>query len=249
MGLQRRAFTICAVLILGITGCATTTTPPGNLDQIISSDGGHDSVLRRAAQGDGNSQNTAALMYQHGRGVTQSDQEALKWYRLAVNQGNRYAQNNLAHMYLNGEGVNKDSREALRLFLLAAEQGFIEAQASAGALWYRYGDYQEALKWRQRAAAQGHGDSQFALRNDSNLVRAALQQQQYQQPQQYSQPKQHQKPAVDDYQTRTQKRNIKQQEPTSSSVDHYEEKYPQQQTQGKVPTQPPKRNLPILLGR
>jgi hypothetical protein len=58
-----------------------------------------------------------------------------------------------------------------------------------------------------------------------------------------------QKPAVDDYQTRTQKRNIKQQEPTSSSVDHYEEKYPQQQTQGKVPTQPPKRNLPILLGR
>ena len=250
MRLQRWALTICSVCLLGIAGCATMSKPPADLDQIIGSGGGHDNILRLATQGNGTAQNTAGLMYQHGRGVTQSDQEALKWYRLAADQGDAYAQNNLGQAYMEGElGLSKNYREALKLFLPAAEKGLWQAQASAGALWYRYGDYQEALKWRQRAAAQGHGNSQFALRNDSNLIRAALQQQQYQQPQQYSQPKQHQKPAVDDYQTRTQKRNIKQQEPTSSSVDHYEEKYPQQQTQGKVPTQPPKRNLPILLGR
>ena len=33
----------------GFAGCATMSPPPADLDQIISSDGGHDIVLRRAA--------------------------------------------------------------------------------------------------------------------------------------------------------------------------------------------------------
>ena len=38
-------------------------------------------------------------MYGGGIGVTQDDQEAVKWYRLAAAQGHAEAQDNLGAMY------------------------------------------------------------------------------------------------------------------------------------------------------
>ena len=62
-------------------------------------------------------------MYQNGRGVPQSDQEAVKWYRLAAEQGNSFGQNNLGFMYQNGRGVPQSDQEAIKWYRLAAEQG------------------------------------------------------------------------------------------------------------------------------
>jgi TPR repeat protein len=62
-------------------------------------------------------------MYYNGRGVPQSDSEALKWYRLAADQGFADAQYNIGIMYGNGEGVPQDNVQAWMWFDLAAEQG------------------------------------------------------------------------------------------------------------------------------
>jgi TPR repeat protein len=62
-------------------------------------------------------------MYYNGRGVPQSDSEALKWYRLAADQGFADAQYNIGIMYGNGEGVPQNNVQAWMWFDLAAEQG------------------------------------------------------------------------------------------------------------------------------
>jgi len=61
-----------------------------------------------AAQGNADAQCNLGLMYATGRGVSQDDQEALKWYRLAEEQGQPRAQYNLGMMYENGQGVPQD---------------------------------------------------------------------------------------------------------------------------------------------
>ena len=76
-----------------------------------------------AAQGNANAQNSLGWMYHKGQGVTQNNQEAVKWIKLSAVQGLAYAQSNLGYMYLNGYGVTQDHQEALKLFRLAAAQG------------------------------------------------------------------------------------------------------------------------------
>ena len=49
-------------------------------------------------------------MYANGKGVIQDDQEAIKWYRLAVEQGFADAQYNLGWMYENGQGVIQNDK-------------------------------------------------------------------------------------------------------------------------------------------
>jgi len=67
-------------------------------------------------------------MYAKGRGVLQSDEEAIVWYRKAADQGNASAQNNLAVMYRKGQGVPQSDKEAVKWYRKAAEQGNTKAQ-------------------------------------------------------------------------------------------------------------------------
>jgi len=62
-------------------------------------------------------------MYDNGRGVSEDDAEAVRWFRLAAEQGNGSAQYNLGVMYINGDGVPKDRVLALMWCLLSASQG------------------------------------------------------------------------------------------------------------------------------
>ena len=52
-----------------------------------------------AEQGDVKAQTTLGLFYSNGRGVTQSDVEATKWFRRAAEQGDDEAQFDLAAAY------------------------------------------------------------------------------------------------------------------------------------------------------
>ena len=54
-------------------------------------------------------------MYQHGRGVTQNDAEAVRWYWLAAEQGDADAQNNLGALSALGKGVRRDVRGSVFL--------------------------------------------------------------------------------------------------------------------------------------
>ena len=108
-----------------------------------------------AVKGDGKAKFALALAFKEGRGVRQSDAEAYRWYRLAVEQDSSLAQLldradakdwkqrledeaaidgdadkqvALGRRYANGEGVAQDDAEAFRWYQLAAEQGHFGAQ-------------------------------------------------------------------------------------------------------------------------
>jgi len=109
-------------------------------------------------------------MYENGHGVTQSDVEAVKWYRLAAEHGLSIAQYDLGRMYANGHGVTQDNVEAVKWYRLAAEQEYPKAQFWLG-YSYRHGEGvpqndAEAVKW-YRLLTEGRNyldaDTQLAL--------------------------------------------------------------------------------------
>ena len=120
-----------------------------------------------AKRGHADAQYRFGRMYEKGRGVSQDDQEAVKWYRRSADQGNASAQHKLGLMYEDGRGVSQDDQEAVKWYRLSADQGDADAQYSLG-LWYKQGrewpqDDQEAMKWFRLAAKQGHARAQYLL--------------------------------------------------------------------------------------
>ena len=53
------------------------------------------------------------IAYKYGRGVEQSDEETVQWYRQAANQGHAAAQFSLGVAYRNGQGVEQSDKEAV----------------------------------------------------------------------------------------------------------------------------------------
>lgn len=108
--------------------------------------------------------------YSEGRGGLAKDEgEALRLYRLAVNQGNAQAQANIGLFYSQGRGgLVKNDHEAVRLFRLAVEQGNAWAQISLG-IFVRDGrgglapDDLEAARLFRLSAAQGNARGQTHL--------------------------------------------------------------------------------------
>ena len=94
-----------------------------------------------------------------GENVQQDDAEAVRWFRLGIEQGDAGSQFALGLMYGAGEGVPQDVAEAERLIRRAAEQGDGMAQFL---LWDEL-EGAEALRWVRRAAEQDHAWAQFYL--------------------------------------------------------------------------------------
>jgi uncharacterized protein len=87
------------------------------------------------------------LMYRKGEGVSQSNNEAAYWYRLAATQNFPEAQQKLADLY----------------YRKAADQGNAEAQFQLGHLYYHgqgvEHDYTRSRHWTREAALQGHEEA------------------------------------------------------------------------------------------
>ena len=77
-----------------------------------------------AEQGNALAQNSLGVMYVEGKGVSQDDDEAIRWFRKAADQGFALAQYNLGGMYGRGEGVPRDFVLAFMWFSLAEKNGF-----------------------------------------------------------------------------------------------------------------------------
>jgi hypothetical protein len=124
-------------------------------------------TMRAAKRGDPDAQNNLGYIHQEGRGVPQSDTEAVIWYRLAAKQGYLYAQYNLGYMHQEGRGVPQSDTEAVIWYRLAAKQGYSNAQYNLGNKHYNgRGVPQsdtEAVKWYKLAAEQGNAAAQFYL--------------------------------------------------------------------------------------
>jgi TPR repeat protein len=124
-------------------------------------------IMPLSTQGNAVAQYDLGLMYANGRGVSQDDKQAVKWFRLAAAKGVVAAQDSLGLMYANGRGVPKDYNEAIKWLRLAAAKGVVAAQDSLGWM-YANGqgvpkDYNEAIKWYRLSAAQGNAIAQNAL--------------------------------------------------------------------------------------
>ena len=108
-------------------------------------------------------------MYRNGRGVLQSNVEAVKWYRKAAEQNHASAQYNLGWMYANGEGVGQDDDKAFEWWTLSAEQnnkhgqwGLCKAYREAIGV---VPDRNQAMYWCRKASKQGHSEAKKAYEN------------------------------------------------------------------------------------
>ena len=124
-------------------------------------------MLPFAEQGNVDAQFYVAEMYDFGKGVTENDKTAVKWYTLAAEQGYSDAQYNLAHMYADGEGVPENDKTAVKWFTLAAEQGDAMAQYNLGVMYDEGEGVPEnnktAVQWYTLAAEQGDVEAQYNL--------------------------------------------------------------------------------------
>jgi len=124
-------------------------------------------LVKKAEAGDANAQNDLASCYYNGKGVTQDDKEAVKWWTRGAEQGNARAQYRLGLCYLRGEGLAKDEKEAVKWFAKSVEKGNATAQYNL-ALCYANGqgvgkDEKEAVKWFAKSAEQGNATAQYNL--------------------------------------------------------------------------------------
>ncbi|MCW4153705.1 SH3 domain-containing protein [Halomonas sp. 18H] len=110
-----------------------------------------------AEQGDPQSQFRLAEMYQNGKGTSQSQEKAHKWYTLSADSGHLPAQMALAEKHLEGEDA--DPKLAARWYERAAEAGDAQAQFRLGLLYLEGKGVEQndssAAKWLEAAAKQG----------------------------------------------------------------------------------------------
>jgi hypothetical protein len=90
---------------------------------------------RLAEEGYVNAQLNLGVIYDHGQGVPEDPQEAVRWYLAAASQGSSGAQYNLGLMYATGKGLKSDMDQAADWYRKAADQGFAAAQYELATLY------------------------------------------------------------------------------------------------------------------
>ena len=134
-------------------------------------------LARAAEQGDAGAQFLLGSRYDHGQGVTEDDEQAVRWYHLAAQQGHASAQYYLGYKFAQGEGVARDTGEAVRWLREAAGQGHAAAQYRLGAMYFNDAeapaDKAEAARWFRAAAEQGHAGAQERLREHQETHKPA----------------------------------------------------------------------------
>lgn len=156
--------------LLGADSAASSDPNALSADNFYKSEAGQEflkETIKKAEEGDAQSQYQLANQYWLGWGVPQNPAEAVKWYTKAADQGSVQAQYSLAEIYANGEGVEQNHSEAMKWYSKAADQGNVDAQTALGYI-YTSGqgadqNYTEAARWYTKAAEQGNADAQLML--------------------------------------------------------------------------------------
>ena len=125
-----------------------------------------------AKRGSAGAQYDLALLYQTGKGVELSPNQAAEWLRKAAQQGHTEAQYRLAWMLATGDGVHADRQEAEKWVKLAADAHHVGAEELAkhikaayvhGMVYHAQEDYASAARWFRIDAVQGSSRAQYAL--------------------------------------------------------------------------------------
>ena len=117
---------------------------------------------RAALAGNAMAQASLGFQYATGLGVMQDQVEAVRLYRLAVQQGCIVALFTLAKVLCDGEGCDKSPVQAVKWMRRAVELSSSDAQTEL-ARWYMFGEcglptnYKEAMRLAKLGAAAGNG--------------------------------------------------------------------------------------------
>ncbi|MGI4851348.1 MAG: tetratricopeptide repeat protein [Janthinobacterium lividum] len=118
-----------------------------------------DVLIKKANQGDVESQFILARSYFKGEGVERNMEKAFEWYSKAAEQGDFRAQGNLANCYSKGKGVERNMEKAFEWYSKAAEQGDARAQNILGNCYLKgegvERNIEKAFEWYSKAAEQG----------------------------------------------------------------------------------------------
>ena len=124
-------------------------------------------LLRKAKQGDAESQGLLGYLYETGRGVPQSFPEALRWYGEAARNGSAIAMYCLGRLHEDGRGAQQDFGKAAQYYSKAARRG---EQRSLGRLGYLYEtgrgvtqSLRDAADCYRKAAERGDAFAQYRL--------------------------------------------------------------------------------------
>ena len=125
--------------------------------------------VKVAEDGHGTAQFNLGVLYEHGNGVAQNIDEALRWYTLAAKNGVTDAQVYLANLLFAGVGsFASEIDEAIYWYVQAADAGHAEAQFRLGKLFIEGEsvavDVATATSWLEIAAANHHLEAASLLR-------------------------------------------------------------------------------------
>lgn len=114
--------------------------------------------IKKANNGNKESEFVIGYLYENGRGVPQNINEAVKWYRKSAKKKYTKALNNLAYLYQNGNGVEKDIRKAEELLKMSAKQGDNVACLNLGILYQTNNEInmENAKFWYKKAMNKGN---------------------------------------------------------------------------------------------
>jgi len=125
----------------------------------------------KAEKGDLIAQYALGKAYEGGKGITENDELAVKWYRKAAEQGNSDAQTRLGIMYRLGLGVPRDKEEAVRWYRKAAKQGNAQGMFNMGVSYYNGdgvpSDPTAAYAWFLLAQEAGNPLAEDAVKRSS----------------------------------------------------------------------------------
>lgn len=119
-----------------------------------------DKLVAMAERGNAEALYHVGMAYQTGTGTGEDPKTAFTYFERAAAAGDPLGAYKVGCVWDGqGELVKPDMTKALRYKLVAAEAGYALAQQDVGALYYRQGQTDLALKWLAKAAAQGTQDA------------------------------------------------------------------------------------------
>ena len=96
-----------------------------------------------------------------GQGVAKDEKRSFELNAEAAASGDRDAVLAMGWYYLNGVGVDRDLGEARKWYRKSARQSQPGAMYSLGAIAYEEGKFEEAMRWFESAAKEGHARSTY----------------------------------------------------------------------------------------
>jgi TPR repeat protein len=125
-----------------------------------------DQLKTAAEAGDAEALGALGFCYANGRGVTQDDAEARKFFEQAANHGSIAGKANLGLFLIHGRGGEKEVKRGVSLMEEAANAGNLESHTFLGQVYY-FGlhddgkpDYHKAYEHLLPAAEKDHAASQ-----------------------------------------------------------------------------------------